>query len=336
MAMTHLTRGRRLFGLAMILTTLALATVLARDPAPQSSSVAARTASAPRTPWGDPDLQGTWTSDGDAGVPFERPTEFGEKQTIEGDELADVLEQREVQKQESAPVAGGITGAGPTHWYENWSGRSPRTSMVIAPANGRVPPTTQEARDRAAARDAARKGRGPADSWEDRSLWDRCITRSLPNVMFPTLYNNNVRIIQAPGYVAITHEMVHDTRIVPLDRRGALSPKIRQYMGESRGRWEGNTLVIDVTNFTDRTNYRGSAETLHLVERYTRVGPDAIRYEVTVDDPHTFAAPWTAALNLTPQSEMYEYACHEGNYAMRNILSGARAEEKAAADTRRK
>jgi hypothetical protein len=149
--------------------------------------------------------------------------------------------------------------------------------------------------------------------------------------MFPTLYNNNVRIIQSPGYVAITHEMVHDTRIVPLDGRAALSPKIRQYMGESRGRWEGNTLVVEVTNFTDQTNYRGSGETLHLIERYTRVGPDVIRYEVTIDDPHTFAARWTAALNLTAQGEMYEYACHEGNYAMRNILSGARADERAAA-----
>jgi hypothetical protein len=315
----------------VILIGLSLATVLAREPGQQSSSTPSRPTALPRTPWGDPDLQGTWTSDGDAGVPFERPTEFGAKQTLEGDELADVLDQREAQKQESAPVAGGITGAGPTHWYENWTGRSPRTSLVIEPADGRVPPITAEGRAKAAARDAARKGRGPADSWEDRSLWDRCITRTLPNVMFPTLYNNNVRIIQGPGYVAITHEMVHDTRIVPLDGRAPLSAKIRQYMGESRGRWEGNTLVVDVTNFTDHTNYRGSGDTLHLIERYTRVSPDAIRYEVTVDDPHTFAARWTAALNLTAQGEMYEYACHEGNYAMRNILSGARADERAAA-----
>jgi hypothetical protein len=330
MAWTHSSLTRRLSAIG-ILAVLPLTTSLAGDPREQSSSSRPPSASVPRTPWGDPDLQGTWTSDGDAGVPFERPAEFGERQTLEGDELADVLEQREAQKQESAPVAGGITGAGPTHWYENWTGRSPRTSLVIDPPDGRVPAITQEGRARAAARDAARKGRGPADSWEDRSLWDRCITRTLPNVMFPTLYNNNVRIIQSPGYVAITHEMVHDTRIVPLDGRAPLSPKIRQYMGESRGRWDGNTLVVDVTNFTDRTNYRGSGETLHLIERFTRVSPDAIRYEVTIDDPHTFAARWTAALNLTAQEEMYEYGCHEGNYAMRNILSGARADERAAA-----
>jgi hypothetical protein len=330
MALTQSTLTRWLSGMAL-LAVLPLTTVLAADPREQSSSSRPPSASVPRTPWGDPDLQGTWTSDGDAGVPFERPAAFGEKQVLEGDELADALEQREVQKQESAPVAGGITGAGPTHWYENWTGRSPRTSMVIDPPNGRVPAITQEGRARAASREAARKGRGPADSWADRSLWDRCITRTLPNVMFPTLYNNNVRIVQSPGYVAITHEMVHDTRIVPLDGRSALSPKIRQYMGESRGRWEGNTLVVEVTNFTDHTNYRGSGETLHLIERYTRVSPDAIRYEVTIDDPHTFATRWTAALNLTAQGEMYEYACHEGNYAMRNILSGARADERAAA-----
>jgi hypothetical protein len=326
----------RFVWLAVIVMAMPSTAGLAADPGQASSQASSRGAAVPRTPWGDPDLQGTWTSDGDAGVPFERPSEFGEKETLEGDELADALEQREAQKQESAPVAGGITGAGPTHWYENWSGRSPRTSMVIDPPDGRVPATTRAARDRAAARNAARQGRGPADSWEDRSLWDRCITRSLPNVMFPTLYNNNVRIIQSPGYVAITHEMVHDTRIVPLDGRAALSPKIRQYMGESRGHWEGDTLVVDVTNFTDRTNYRGSGDTLHLIERYTRVSPEVVRYEVTIDDPHTFAARWTAALNLTAQGEVYEYACHEGNYAMRNILSGARAEEKAAAEAARK
>ena len=326
MKLSQLTVVRARLAFVMMLATAGLTVALA---APQQSTPTAPRAAAPRTPWCDPDLQGTWTSDGDAGVPFERPLGLGEKQTLEGDELADALEERELQKQESAPVAGGITGAGPTHWYENWNGRSARTSMVIEPKNGRVPALTKEADERAAARNAARRGRGPADSWEDRSLWDRCITRSLPNVMFPTLYNNNVRIVQSPGYVAITHEMVHDTRIVPLDGRPSISPRIRQYMGESRGHWEGDTLVVDVTNFTDKTNYRGSGDTLHLIERYTRVGPDAVRYEVTIDDPHTFTSRWTAALNLTAQEEVFEYGCHEGNYAMRNILSGARAEEKA-------
>jgi hypothetical protein len=145
--------------------------------------------------------------------------------------------------------------------------------------------------------------------------------------MFPTGYNNNVQILQAPGYVTITHEMMHDTRIVPLDARPHVSPRIRHYMGDSRGRWEGNTLVIDVTNFHPKTNYRGSRDTLHLIERYTRTGVDRMRYEVTVDDRSTFERPWTAVLDLAPQKDMYEYACHEGNRGLENILRAARFEE---------
>ena len=157
-------------------------------------------------------------------------------------------------------------------------------------------------------------------------------------MIFPTLYNNNIRIVQSPGYVAITHEMIHDTRVVPLDGRAPLSPAVRQYMGDSRGRWEGSTLVVEVTNFTGKTAYRGTSDSLRLIEKYTRVAPDRVRYEVTIDDPRTFVRPWTAALNLTAQSEIFEYACHEGNYAMKHILSGARADDaaaRAAAPTRR-
>jgi hypothetical protein len=146
--------------------------------------------------------------------------------------------------------------------------------------------------------------------------------------MFPTGYNNNVQILQAPGYVTITHEMMHDTRVIPLDGRPHVSPLIRHYMGDSRGRWDGNTLVIDVTNFHPNTNYRGSGATLHLIERYTRTAPGALRYEVTIDDPHTFARAWTAVLDLEPQGSMYEYACHEGNRGLENILRAARAEER--------
>jgi len=302
--------------------------VHAQAPAPKPA--AAKTAPVPKTPWGDPDLQGIWTSDSENGVPFERPSEFGEKQVVEGEALDQLLEQRAEQRSNVAPVVGGETGAGPTHWYENWTAKSARTSMVIDPPDGRVPALTAEAQQRAAARAALRGGRGPSDSWEDRSLWDQCITRGVPNVMYPTIYNNNTRITQAPGYVAITYEMIHETRIVPLDGRPHLSGKIRGYLGDARGHWEGNTLVVDTTNFSSRTNYRGSNETLHLIERFTRSG-NGVRYEMTIDDPHTFTRTWTAALNLTPQSGMFEYACHEGNYAMKHILSGARADEAAAA-----
>jgi hypothetical protein len=168
---------------------------------------------------------------------------------------------------------------------------------------------------------------------EDLSLWDRCITRGLPAVIFPTVYNANARIVQAPGYVAITYEMIHETRLIPLDKSSHVSPTLRQYFGDSRGRWEGDTLVVDVTNFTSKVNYRGSAETLHLTERFKRIDANTLRYEVTFDDPQTWTRPWTAVLDLKPQSEsMYEYACHEGNYAMRNMLTGSRAAEKAASE----
>ena len=284
----------------------------------------------PKTPWGDPDLQGVWTSDAENGVPFERPAAFGTKAVLEGDELEQVLDQRAEQRSAGAPVVGGETGAGPTHWYEHWTSKSNRTSMIVDPPDGRVPPLTAEAEQRAAARAALRAGRGPSDSWEDRSLWDQCITRGVPNVMYPTIYNNNTRIVQAPGYVAITYEMIHETRIVPLDGRPHVGDKVRGYLGDARGHWDGSTLVVDTTNFSSKTNYRGSSETLHLIERFTRVG-GAVRYEMTIDDPHTFTRPWTAMLNLEAQkADMFEYGCHEGNYAMPHILSGARADEAAA------
>jgi hypothetical protein len=284
----------------------------------------------PKTPWGEPDLQGVWTSDGEAGVPFERPSQFANKEVLEGAELEQVLEQRDEQKAEAAPIFGGETGAGPTHWYENWAGKSARTSLVIDPPDGRVPALTPEARQRQQSAAAARRGRGAADSWEDRSLYDRCITRGMPAVMFPTIYNNNSRIVQGPGFVAITYEMIHETRVIPTDNRPFTTDGVRQYMGDARAHWEGDTLVVESKNFNSKVNYRGASDTLHLVERFERSGDKVLRYTVTVDDPHTFTRPWTAALNLTPTSELYEYGCHEGNYAMRNILSAARAEEKKA------
>ena len=280
-----------------------------------------------RTAWGDPDLDGVWTSDANFGVPFERPADVAGKEFLEGKELDEALARRARTLTAITDAAG--VGAGPPHWYENLNARSHRSSLVIDPPTGRLPPLTAEARARAAQSQQARRGRGPADSWHDRNLWDRCITVGLPSVMFPTGYNNNVQILQAPGYVTITHEMIHDTRIIPLDGRPHVAPAIRHYMGDSRGHWEGTTLVIDVTNFHPATNYRGAAETLHLIERYTRVAPDLLRYEVTVDDPSTFERPWTAVLDLAPQKAMFEYACHEGNLGLRNILSAARAEEAA-------
>jgi hypothetical protein len=247
-------------------------------------------------------------------------------------------------------LAGEIGG---TRWIWLDSHNHAKGSMpwfVVDPADGRIPPVTAEAQARQAARAAARKasGRGPADSYTDRSLYDRCISRGLPGSMMPAIYGNSYRIVQAPGYVAITYEMIHETRVIPLDGRPHLTARLRNYMGDARGRWEGDTLVVETTNFRDETAYRGSnAATLKLVERFTRMAPDPeerrqgvpgnqLRWSVTVDDPSTWTRPWTFAMPLTrdDSEQLFEYGCHEGNYAMVNILSGARADEKAAAEAK--
>jgi hypothetical protein len=290
----------------------------------------------PRTPWGDPNLEGVWTSDNNYGVPLERPPEVADKEFLDGAELDAAWAQR--ARRIDAVATGGVVGAGPSHWYENLNGRSRRSSLVIDPKDGRIPTLTAAGRERVAAdqaEQAARNARGAADSYTDRNLWDRCITVGLPGVMFPSGYNNNVKILQAPGYVTITHEMMHDSRVIPLDGSPHLPAQIRNYFGDSRARWEGDTLAIDVTNFRPETNYRGSHETLHIVERYTRLGDDRMQYTVTVDDPHTWERPWTAILDLEQQKgDMYEYACHEGNLGLENILKAARFEEARAAKDR--
>ncbi len=199
-----------------------------------------------------------------------------------------------------------------------------QTSLVVDPPDGRVPALTAEGQKRATERAA----RG-YDSWQDRSLWERCITRGLP--MIPGPYNNNYQILQTPGYVVILHEMIHDARIIPLDGQPHIGRNIRQWFGDSRGKWEGDTLVVDTTNFTDKANYRGSTDGLHLIERFTRINADTVRYEFTIDDPTTFTKRWTTSIPMQHTDEqIYEYACHEGNYGMVNLLSGARAQEKAA------
>ena len=291
-----------------------------------------------RTPWGDPDIQGVFTTDDELGVPFERPESFGLRQTVTEQEFAD----REAQAKRQAATDAeefvvrrgvGADGTGPPpHWLERGK-PSRRTSIVIDPPDGRIPYVNDEARTRnAVAVNARTTGNKPFDGPEALDLYDRCITRGLPHVIFPTIYNNTSQIVQGPGYVAIRYEMIHDARIIPLDARPALTPAIRQYFGDSRGRWEGDTLVVEVTNFpATMVNYRGAGPNLRLVERFRRVDAKTVRYDVTISDPSTFSRPWTAALSLREDAEIpdvFEYACHEGNYAMRNILSAARAAEK--------
>jgi hypothetical protein len=290
--------------------------------------------SAPRTPWGEVDLQGVW--DYRTITPLERRPELGDREFYTDEEVAE-LEGRAAARLDQPPDA--ETPANLVHaQYMTDPGRyldeSRRTSLIVDPSNGRIPPLTPAAEQRQAqARAAGAPARtgGRADSWLDRTLLERCITRGLPGALLPGLYNNNIRISQAPGLVAIVHEMVHETRIVPLD--GSDFSGTGGYMGESRGRWEGDTLVIETRNFNGKIAFRGSGANLRLTERYTRVGPDAIDFRLTFEDETQWMQPWTVAyLMRTAEGELYEYACHEGNYGLRNILENARAEEKAAAD----
>jgi len=302
-------------------------------------TLAAADYKAPRTAWGEPDLQGVWSSAAELSVPFERPAAFGDRQLLTEEEFTQRLKQTTAQLDtdnaefniETADTANaGAVGSAtspPPHWLER-SETSHRTSIVIDPPDGRVPPTTAEARQRASAAPPA-LGNGPFDGPEQMSMWVRCIGRGVPSTMFPTVYNANTRIAQGPGYVGITYEMIHDTRVIPTDGRAHASSKIRQLNGDSRAHWDGDTLVVDAANFTGRLPYRGSSDALHLTERFRRIDKDTVRYEVTVDDPKTWTRPWTAALDLRRQTGgMFEYACHEGNYSMLNILQGSRAAGK--------
>src|SRR5262245_37499923 len=294
----------------------------------------------PRTPWGDPDLQGNLTNLYEVGTPFERPDELAGRRLddVKGQELTDI--RRSIQERTRADELAGEIGGTRWIWLDSFQHEKGSTAwFVVDPPDGRIPPLTQEGQSRAAARTENRRlsGRGPADSYEDRSLFDRCITRGLPNSMMPAVYGNSYQIVQTPGYVAIRYEMIHETRIVPLDGRAHLPRNLRLDMGDARGRWEGDTLVVETTNFRGRSAYRGAnPETLRLVERFTRIAPDKIRWAITIDDPTTWTRPWTFAvpLTITDSEQVMPYECHEGNYAMTNILSGARTEEVAGTQPR--
>ena len=293
---------------------------------------------APKTPWGDPDLQGWFTNLSEDGTPLERPDQFAGRKLddIKGDELAAL--KRDVQKRTVENFQGPLHA--PEHWWQDDLNlvKGSQAWLVVDPADGKIPALTPDARQRAAARTEARRnsGRGPADSWVDRSLYDRCITRGLPGSMMPAIYGNSYQILQAPGFVTIRYEMIHETRVIPLDGRPHGPASIRTYMGDPRGHWEGNTLVVETTNFREEGIYRGAnPETLKLIERFTRVAPDKVLWSVTMDDPKTWTKQWTFAMPLTMDDSqpVLEYSCHEGNYGLRNILSAARAEEaKKAAE----
>jgi hypothetical protein len=322
----------------------AQAPVPAAKTTPATAAAPVKTWTMPKTPWGDPDLEGSYTNKNENGIPLERPSQFQGKTSgeIQQSEFAEIVRQRQQEAVERAPGIGGAeTGAGPVHWYESFGAENSRPWLIVDPPDGKIPSLTPEARTREGALRGARRGRGEADSTDDRSLYDRCITRGLPGSMMPAIYGNSYQITQAPGYVAIRYEMIHETRLIPLDGRPHVGKDVRLYMGDPRGHWDGNTLVVETTNFNGRiaadiVGYgspdRGASESLRIVERFTPSASNVVLWSVTLDDPRTWTRPWTFAMNLTRDAtqQPFEYACHEGNYGLRNILSAARAEEAAA------
>ncbi len=299
----------------------------------------ARAYSAPKTPWGDPDIQGVWTSDSVRGIPLQRPENLAGKAELSDEEYAAKVKRDEETRRAAENAEGAFRNDGA------WLKKSFRqTSLIVEPSDGRLPPLTPEALKRAAPRDRGSFGEGPFDSYLDFTLYDRCITRGIVGSVLPVVYGNSNRILQTPGQVVISYEMVHDTRVIPLDGRPHLSPKIRQYMGDSRGHWEGNTLVVETTNLTDQTSIgpngnglRHSAE-MKIIERFTRVEPDVLKYEIFVDDPKTYTRPFRISIPLiSPEGfQQLPYECHEGNYMLPNVLSGERAEDRALAEDLKK
>jgi hypothetical protein len=306
--------------------------------ASHAASAQVKTDALPRLPDGHPDLQGIW--DFRSATALERPARFAGREFMTADEVI-AYEKEALEREDGRPPDDGRTeqSVHPVWWldYGKTVVKSRRTSLIVDPADGKIPPQTAQGRERALVRRAAAQEHGSADSYENRSLQERCITRGLPEVILPGPYNNNLQIVQAPGYVVLFTEMIHDARVVPMDGRAHSSPNLRAWMGDSRGRWEGDTLVVDTTNFTDRTNFRGSGENLHLVERFTRVDAGTIDYRFTVEDPTTWTRPWTVAYPIVKtDGPIYEFACHEGNYGLRDILTGARYEERIAEEAARK
>jgi hypothetical protein len=314
--------------LRLLTTTLVMASVaLAATPAAKPWVTA-------RTPDGQPDLQGTWT---DATItPFERPDELAGKRVLTQAEAAEIEKKAALNRVDAPPKPGDVGNYNQV-WFDSGTKvvSSRQTSLVVEPADGRVPvkPAAEAKRDYDLAH--------ITDSYEYMSVWDRCITRGVPGGMFPAGYNNAHQIVQTPGYVVIFSEMIHEVRTIPVDGRPHLPANVRQWSGDPRGHWEHNTLVVDTTNFNGKgwisTSAAGGrikgiheSESLHLVERYTRVNADTLNYELTVDDPEVYTKPWKVAIPLTRDDtyKIYEYACHEGNEAVGDILRGGRALEK--------
>jgi hypothetical protein len=315
---------------------------LSAQTSPAAAKPAAKPYVPPKTSWGDPDLQGNYTNKYEQGTPFERPAEFEGKTLadISSAELADIIKKRQQRAIDNAPfLSGDPTGtiAGPMEFRDIYEvAKASRPWFVTDPPDGKIPPMLPDAQKRIAAlpRNGSSFSNGVYESYESLGLYDRCITRGYPGSMLPAIYGDSYQIIQGPGFVAIRIEMIHETRIIPLGGQPHASKGVALDMGDPRGHWEGNTLVVETTNFRGRSIYRnGNPKTFKLIERFTPTSKKSMEWSVTVDDPSTWTRAWTFSLPLTVNDDepLYEYACHEGNYAMKNILSGSRLADAEAA-----
>jgi hypothetical protein len=287
----------------------------------------------PKTPWGEPDLQGVWSSDDTSGIPRERPMEMGTRLYQTDQEFA------VRQKQVLQGVSRGENAVG--SFRNDYATRAFRqTSIIVDPPDGRMPMTTPDAEKRRASRDRGTFGNGPFNTFEDFTLYDRCITRGIVGSVLRVIYGNGNRIVQGPGMVAFSYEMIHDTRVIYTDGRPHIGKSIRQYLGDSRAHWEGDVLVVETTNLTDKTSIGGNgnglrhSDKMKITEKFKRVAEDILQYQFTIDDPVTYMQPFTMSMPLTPLSGgvILPYECHEGNQAVRNALSAERAEDRALAE----
>jgi len=292
----------------------------------------------PRTSWGDPAIEGTYTNKDEFGTPFERPNELAGRQRSEfgPQAMAELMVERTRRGAAIAQSIGGSatndTGAGPPHWYEYLEAVNSRPWLVNEPEDGKVPAVTDEARQRGQAQVRNFAKRDAPDTYTDMSLYDRCISIGLPGSMMPMIYGNAYEITQSPGYVAIRYEMVHETRVIPLNDSPHLASNLDSFMGDARGRWEGDTLVVETTNIRPEAAYRNASENLKITERFTPIDASTLSWEVRFEDPATWTAPWSFEMPLKRSAEAapFEYACHEGNLGLANILRAARAAERDA------
>ena len=299
----------------------------------QQVKPSAKSFTPPRTPDGQPDMQGIWSNA--ILTPLERPADLKDKAFFTKEEAAAyvkrTIEQNNKDKRDGSGTDADVARAYNDFWWDRGTGiaKTLRTSLIVDPLDGRIPALTPLAQKRAEQVKEARRLH-PADGPEDRPVGERCILlNSAGPPMMPSAYNNNYQVVQTAQTFVILNEMVHDARVIPLDGRPHVPQNIRLWMGDSRGHWEGATLVVDTTNFTNQTPFRGSGPNLHLTERFTRMDAETLLYQFTVDDPESFAKPWTAAIpSVRTTGPILEYACNEGNYGMTGLLSAARSEEK--------